>query len=140
MCPKEKIKEMERRRDEIMMAMPVKAKELTALTEKLAGNNDELGRLEERLSGQVRKIEQQSVFNFATGWRSPSTVQTQEQEKVDLVDLQKEAAALDAELAANEREREELKAAWHAKCEECEELSKEHKSLLNTAQLYLLPN
>jgi hypothetical protein len=53
MCPKKKIKEMERRRDEMRKAMPVKAKGFTALTEKLAQNTDELGRLARGASSHV---------------------------------------------------------------------------------------
>jgi chromosome segregation ATPase len=125
---KEKIKEMERRAEEMEEAIPVKTKEIQFLTDKLAANVEECRALNERLSEQLRKMRQR---------RSPSTSTTQQQEKVDLA---KEDAVLEAELAANKKEREQLLAACHAKREEYEELSKEQKSLLNSAQLYLVPN
>jgi chromosome segregation ATPase len=125
---KEKIKEMERRAEEMEEAIPVKTKEIQSLTDKLAANVEECRALSERLSEQLRKMRQR---------RSPSTSTTQQQEKVDLA---KEDAVLEAEFAANKKEREQLLAACHAKREEYEELSKELKSLLNSAQLYLVPN
>jgi DNA repair exonuclease SbcCD ATPase subunit len=138
MGPMEKIKVMERRIDEMMMAMAVKAKEFDVLTEKLAGNADELERLKERLSEHVKKIAQW-IINFPTGRWSSSTSTIQQQQQEEEVDLQKEEAVLTAEFAANKREWGELTAAWNAKREEFEELSKEQKMLLNMVQLYLLP-
>jgi chromosome segregation ATPase len=125
---KEKMKEMKRRSEEMEEAIPVKTKEVESLTDKLTDNVEECRALNERLSEQLRKMRQR---------RSPSTSTTQQQEKVDLA---KEDAVLEAEFAANKREREQLLAACHAKREEYEELSKELKSLLNSAQLYLVPN
>jgi uncharacterized coiled-coil protein SlyX len=132
---KEKIKEMERRAEEMEESTHVKSREFDALSDKLADNIDEYKKLADRLSELVRKMEQRSTY----GWWSPSTstIQQQQQEKVA---LQKEEAVLKAEIAANKKEREELKAACHAKVEELEELSTDQKLLLNTAQLYLLPN
>jgi chromosome segregation ATPase len=138
MGPKEKIKEMEMRRDEIWKAIPLKHKELDALGDKLAEKSDESTRLNDRLSEHMRKITQRSTYEGWTGWWAASTsMPTIQQQKVD---FENEAAALETEIAANEREREELDAAWNAKREELEDILKELESLGNTAQLYRLPN
>jgi type II secretory pathway component PulJ len=138
MGPKEKIKEMEMRRDEIWKAIPLIHKEFDALGDKRAEKSDESTRLEWRLSEHMGKIAQRSTYEGWTGWWAPSTsTPTIQQQKVD---FENEAAALETEIAANEREREELDAAWNAKREELEDILKELESLRNTAQLYRLPN
>jgi Ser/Thr protein kinase RdoA (MazF antagonist) len=134
MGPKEKIQEMERQRDELEVTIPLKAKEFESLSDKLEENVEEQGRLVGRFEQHLKKFHQQNTFDAQTGWMT--RCQTPQEE----VDSRREEAALDAEIAANEKEREELKTAWDAKRQELEELQKARKALISKAEHYLLPN
>jgi transcriptional accessory protein Tex/SPT6 len=61
--PREKIKEMERRRDEIIKAISVKSKEAGSLNDKLEENMAEFERISDRYEQHGKKVQQQKTFD-----------------------------------------------------------------------------